>query len=78
MKPGTKPPLKPFRYVASLLAAFVIVFGIQNAKPVGLRFMFWAFEGSLGLLLLLAFLLGLLTGLLLIIPKRLSKKGPQG
>lgn len=78
MKPATKPPIKPFRYVASLLAVVVIVFGIQNAKSVGVRFLFWAFEGSLGLLLLLAFLLGLVTGLLLVIPKRVSKKGPQG
>lgn len=78
MKPATKPPMKPFRYIAYVLAAFVIIFGIQNAKPVELSFLFWVFEGSLGLLLLLAFLLGLLAGLLLIIPRLLFKKGPQG
>jgi uncharacterized integral membrane protein len=75
MKAPTRPPFKPFRYVAVLLVAFAVVFGVQNAKPVGVRFLFWAFEGSLGLLLLLAFLLGVLVGLFLVIPKRLSKKG---
>lgn len=75
--PASPPPIKPLRYVAALMAAVLIVFGIQNARPVGVRFLFWQFEGSLGLLLLLAFLLGLIAGSLLVVPRRASKKAPR-
>ena len=77
MKPYSKPPLKPFLYVAALLAAILIVFGLQNASPVGVSFLFWHFDGSLGLLLLVAFLLGLIAGLLLVVPGWLTKKSPR-
>lgn len=49
----------------SMLAGF---FALQNTMPIAVTFLLWTFEGSLALVLLLAFASGILVSLLLLAP----------
>jgi uncharacterized integral membrane protein len=57
-----------FLIVALGLAILTGIFALQNAIPVGVTFLFWKFEGSLALVLMLTFALGVLVGSLASIP----------
>jgi uncharacterized integral membrane protein len=57
-----------------LLALGIVVFIFQNTNPVIVHFISWQFEGSLALLLLLTFILGLIISLLVAIPLLLKRK----
>ncbi|MCW3804197.1 lipopolysaccharide assembly protein LapA domain-containing protein [Plebeiibacterium marinum] len=45
-----------------ILAFFVVVFSVQNAEVVPIKFVIWEGEVSLAILLILTFLLGLIVG----------------
>lgn len=63
-----------FYFVISLILVLsAVVFALSNAEPVEVSFLFWAFEGSLALMLLLTFLLGVLAALLMLIPGYFKK-----
>ena len=67
----------PLLTSALLLALITVAFIVQNTNPVIVHFLAWKFEGSLALLLLLTFLLGIITSLLVAMPlyiKRIRKK----
>jgi uncharacterized integral membrane protein len=49
----------------SMLAGF---FALQNTLPIAVTFLLWTFEGSLALVLLVAFASGVLVSLLLLAP----------
>ena len=45
-----------------ILLAFLVIFAIQNYHPVTVKFLFWAHETSMVLVLLVSFLVGCLVG----------------
>ena len=49
----------------SMLAGF---FALQNTMPIAVTFLLWTFEGSLALVLVVAFASGVLVSLLLLAP----------
>jgi putative membrane protein len=57
-----------FLIVALGLAILTVIFALQNPIPVGVTFFIWKFEGSLALVLILTFALGVLVTLLISIP----------
>jgi lipopolysaccharide assembly protein A len=69
-KPPEKedPAMHLFLIVALGLAILTVIFALQNPIPVGVTFFIWKFEGSLALVLILTFALGVLVTLLISIP----------
>jgi uncharacterized integral membrane protein len=57
-----------------VLLALLIVLAIQNYQPLTLKFLFWAFETSVILVLLISFLIGVLVGGLVLWIGRAKKK----
>jgi len=53
---------------ALAIATLAIVFALQNAVPIAVSFLFWRFRGSLAMVLLLTFVLGVVMGLLASMP----------
>lgn len=63
-----------FLIIAALIIAILaVVFALQNADIILVTFLIWKFEGSLALVLLLTFILGFITGLLIILPKLIKR-----
>lgn len=58
----------PFLILGLLLALLIAIFIFQNPSPVIVHLFTWQFEGSLALLLLLTFILGIIISLLVAIP----------
>ena len=63
-----------FLIVALGLAVLTVVFALQNPIPVSVAFFGWGFEGSLALVLLLTFALGVLVSFLISIPAILKRR----
>jgi len=57
-----------------VLLALLIALAIQNYQPLTLKFLFWAFETSVILVLLVSFLMGALVGGLVLWIGRGKKK----
>ncbi len=62
-----------FIIAALIIAILVIIFAVQNASIALVSFLAWQFQGSLALVLLLTFILGFITGLLVVLPKLINK-----
>ncbi len=60
--------------LAAVLGIFISVFAIQNAAPVTVKFIFWQFESSLAVLIILAILAGMILILLLSLPGRIKRR----
>ena len=56
------------------LLIFLVIFAIQNTQPVVLNFLFWKVSTSSVLSILVSFIIGLLTGCLLMMTGRMKKK----
>ena len=52
--------MQSFLIVALGLAILTVVFALQNTVPVVVSFLIWKFEGSLAMVLMLTFALGVL------------------
>ena len=64
-----------FIFLAAMLVSLgIVLFAVQNAAPVMINFLMWRFEGSLALLLIVAFCCGALASALFAIPFRLKKR----
>ena len=63
-----------FLIVALGLAILTVIFALQNPIPVAVAFFSWEFEGSLALVLLLTFALGVLVSLLVSIPAIVKRR----
>ena len=50
--------MQSFLIAALGLAILTVIFSLQNPIPVGVTFLVWKFEGSLALVLMLTFTLG--------------------
>ena len=62
-----------FLIVALLITVVASVFALQNAILVTVTFLAWKFEGSLALVLLATFCLGVIVSLLISIPNRITR-----
>ena len=45
-----------------ILLAFLVIFAVQNYQPVTVKFLLWAHETSMVLVVLVSFLIGCLVG----------------
>ena len=54
--------------LALILALIVTVFAVQNNKPEDITFLAWTVEGSLALILMITFAVGIVIGLLVSTP----------
>jgi putative membrane protein len=54
--------------LALILAIIVTIFAVQNNTPENIKFLAWEVEGSLALILMITFALGILIGLLVSTP----------
>ena len=59
-----------------VLLILLLIFAIQNTQPVVLNFLFWQIFTSSVLSILVSFVIGLLTGCLLMMIGRVKKKNP--
>ena len=54
--------------LAVVLALLVTVFAVQNIAPTAIQFLLWNVTGSLALILMVTFSVGILIGLMIMIP----------
>lgn len=54
--------------VSIVLSALAVVFALQNAQPARVAFLYWSFEGSLVIILLLTFLVGVVSAIIASVP----------
>jgi uncharacterized integral membrane protein len=59
-----------------VLLALLLIFAVQNTQPVVLNFLFWQISTSSVLSTLASFIIGLLTGCLLMMIGRMRRKSP--
>jgi putative membrane protein len=60
--------------LALLLALVVTIFAVQNNEPTNITFITWETEGSLALVLMITFALGILIGLLVSTPGSIKRR----
>jgi len=60
-----------------VLLILMLIFAIQNTQPVVLKFLFWQISTSSILSILVSFIVGLLTGCLLMMIVRMKKKSKR-
>lgn len=53
-----------YLFIAAIIAVLAVIFALQNAIPITVRFLFWQVESSLALILILSFIAGLVTSFL--------------
>jgi len=61
-----------------ILSLAALVFALQNTQSVRISFLVWHVNGSLALLLIIFFLVGLLAGVLVILPGRIRSSLAKG
>ncbi len=59
-----------------VLLILLLTFAIQNTQPVALNFLFWQISTSSVVSILVSFIIGLLTGCLLMMIGRMKEKSP--
>jgi uncharacterized integral membrane protein len=60
--------------LALVLALLVTVFAVQNNATIDVSFLFWGVAGSLALVLMITLSLGILIGVLLMLPGAVSRR----
>ncbi len=60
--------------LALALALLVTIFAVQNYQVTPIQFLFWQVEGSLALVLMLTLILGILIGVLLMLPGSIRRR----
>ena len=63
-----------FLIVALGLAILTVIFALQNTSPVVVTFLVWKFEGSLAMVLMLTFALGVIVSSLVSIPAIIRRR----
>ena len=63
-----------FLIISLLIAALATIFAVQNADVITITFLFWEFQGSLALVLLVALAAGALTSFFASLPSLIRKK----
>jgi len=62
-----------YLFIAALIAILAVIFALQNAIPITVSFLIWKVESSLALILIIAFIAGLITSFLFNAISRLRK-----
>ena len=60
--------MRIFLVLALVLSLLVTIFAVQNNAPIQVSFLSWDVTGSLALVLMITLLLGILIGVMLILP----------
>ncbi|WP_456432820.1 LapA family protein [Thermosulfuriphilus sp.] len=60
--------------LAAIIAVAIALFAIQNASPVVVSFLFWRFESSLAVVIILAITAGIAITWLITIPSRIRRR----
>lgn len=69
MEPGRVPlEMRILVAIALVLALLVTIFAVQNNQSTTIAFLFWSIDGSLALVLMITLVLGIVIGVLLMIP----------
>ncbi len=56
--------VQAYLFIAALIAVLAVIFALQNAIPITVSFLIWRVESSLALILIMAFIAGLITSFL--------------
>ncbi len=56
-----------------VLIAVAVIFSVQNASPVALSFLFWHFEASLAIVVLLTLVMGMIIGMAILSWSRVKR-----
>ncbi len=59
---------------ALIIALLAVIFSVQNTEPVTINFLFWTFQGSLALILLITLVTGVVIGFLASSPSLLKRR----
>jgi len=51
-------------FIAAFIAVLAVIFALQNAVPITVSFLIWQVQSSLALILIMAFIAGLITSFL--------------
>lgn len=54
--------------IALLLSLLVTIFAVQNNAATSVKFLFWSVQGSFALVLMVTLIVGILVGVLLMLP----------
>jgi putative membrane protein len=65
--------MRLFTILALLIAIAIVLFALQNSAVVTVSFLSFKYSGSLALILVVLFTLGLLAGILISIPRLIQK-----
>ncbi|MBN1622696.1 MAG: LapA family protein [Endomicrobiales bacterium] len=60
-------------FFAVIIAIFAVIFAVQNTAVVTISFIAWRFQGSLALILLIAFGLGAIVSVLVSLPASMKR-----
>jgi len=60
--------MRIFLLLALVLSLFVTVFAVQNNAPIEVSFLSWNVAGSLALILMITFVLGIIIGVMFMLP----------
>ena len=66
--------MQSFLIAALALAVLTVIFALQNTIPVVVTFLLWKFEGSLAMVLILTFALGVIVSSLVSIPAIVKRR----
>ena len=61
-------------FIDLVIALLAVIFSVQNTSPVTINFLFWNFQGSLALILLITLVTGVLIGFLTSSPSLLKNR----
>jgi lipopolysaccharide assembly protein A len=56
--------VQAYLFIAAFIAVLAVIFALQNAIPITVSFIVWRVESSLALILIIAFIAGLITSFL--------------
>lgn len=56
--------MQVYLFIAAIIAVLAVIFALQNAIPITVSFIIWRVESSLALILIMAFIAGLITSFL--------------
>lgn len=59
---------------ALIIALLAVIFSVQNTEPVTIKFLFWTFQGSLALILMITLVTGVVVGFLTSSPSMLKNR----
>lgn len=59
---------------ALIIALLAVIFSVQNTEPVTINFLFWTFQGSLALILMITLATGVIVGFLTSSPSMLKSR----